>query len=409
MARPDTVVLFDDAVARDWHPFSLTRPAGELVFGAGTFRARAERIFGAPLAGHIAPHLAGWDEPGSAAVIEPAGVDRATARLYICSRLVPAPGTTIGRPSEDTLIVLNGDVVGWFAPPGSAGPHDDFFDVPGAGGRDLPRLSIGGRLLESITDLVANNEAQLNDDLAPGPLASPSPVPSHVTSLNAGPDQLRVSGHVTFEPGVVIDCTHGPVCFEDGVTVRAFTRIAGPAWIGPGTTLLGGSYAAVSIGPACRVRGEIEASIFLGYSNKAHDGFIGHAVIGRWVNLGALTTNSDLKNNYGTVRIATPDGERDTGQRKVGCFLGDHVKTAIGTLLNTGTVVGPGANVFGARMPPKYVAPFAWGTDGDVQDFDRFLRTAGIVMERRNVALTRGVERVLRHAWEHAVSGGAAR
>ena len=141
--------------------------------------------------------------------------------------------------------------------------------------------------------------------------------------------------------------------------------------------------------------------MLLGYVNKAHDGYIGHALVGRWVNLGALTTNSDLKNNYGTISVWTPDGDVDTGQIKVGCFLGDHVKTGIGTLLNTGTVVGSGSNIFGGAMPPVAVPPFSWGSGSNLTEYrlDKFLETAERVMARRDVALTPGVRAVLEAAW----------
>jgi hypothetical protein len=120
------------------------------------------------------------------------------------------------------------------------------------------------------------------------------------------------------------------------------------------------------------------------------------------VNLGAGSTNSDLKNNYGTVKVWSPDGEEDTGLIKVGCFLGDHVKTSIGTLLNTGTVVGAGTNVFGGAMPPTMVPPFSWGTGADLRDyrFDRFLEAAEASMARRGQTLTPGVRRVLAQAWQ---------
>ena len=135
--------------------------------------------------------------------------------------------------------------------------------------------------------------------------------------------------------------------------------------------------------------------------NKAHDGHIGHAVLGRWVNLGAFTTNSDLKNNYRDVRVWTPDGELDTGLMKVGCFLGDHVKTGIGTVLNTGSILGAGTNVFGGTMPPTVVPPFSWGAGTDLRDhrLDKFLETAERAMTRRDQLLTPGVRALLRTAW----------
>lgn len=178
-------------------------------------------------------------------------------------------------------------------------------------------------------------------------------------------------------------------------------RLTGPLFVGPGTRILGGQVGSSTIGPVSMVRGEVADSVLLGFVNKAHDGYLGHALVGRWVNLGAFTTNSDLKNNYRPVSVWTPDGEVDTGLLKVGCFLGDHVKSGIGTVLNTGTVIGAGSNVFGGLMPPTVVPPFSWGTGSDLRDhqLDKFLATAKRVMARRGEELTPGVRRIFEQAW----------
>jgi UDP-N-acetylglucosamine diphosphorylase/glucosamine-1-phosphate N-acetyltransferase len=209
---------------------------------------------------------------------------------------------------------------------------------------------------------------------------------------------------VAVEPGVVLDTSAGPIWLDDGASVRAFTRLAGPAYVGRGSCVLGGSLEACSIGPVCRIRGEFVESVALAYVNKAHDGHIGHAYLGAWVNLGAETTNSDLKNNYGTVRLWTPEGDADTGEIKMGCLLGDHVKTGIGLLLNTGTVVGAGSNLYGAAMPPKYVPPFSWGTGDELTTYraDKFLEVAERAMARRDVTLSAGTREQLGRAWERA-------
>ena len=169
----------------------------------------------------------------------------------------------------------------------------------------------------------------------------------------------------------------------------------------------------LSVGPGCKLRGEISESVILGWSNKAHDGYLGHALVGSWVNLGAGTTNSDLKNNYSSVRVPVGvEREVDTGLLKVGIFLGDHVKTGIGTLLSTGTQAGAGSNVFGGGgVPPRWIPPFSWGPtppgggpgpEGGFQRYDlpRFLETATRVMARRGQALSPGMTRVLIRAWE---------
>jgi hypothetical protein len=165
--------------------------------------------------------------------------------------------------------------------------------------------------------------------------------------------------------------------------------------------LLGGPIEAISAGPVCRLRGELADTVCLGYVNKQHDGHIGHAYLGRWVNLGAETTNSDLKNNYGSIRIRLPQGEVDTGEIKLGSLLGDHVKTGIGLLLNTGTVIGAGSSLYGAAMPPKFVPPFSWGTGEEVVEYrlEKFLEVAERAMQRRAVALSPAMREQLRRAW----------
>jgi hypothetical protein len=152
---------------------------------------------------------------------------------------------------------------------------------------------------------------------------------------------------------------------------------------------MGGDISTCSIGDVCKVRGELSSTVFAGYGNKGHDGFVGHSYLGRWVNLGAGTITSNLKNTYGTVALWTPAGVRDTGMQFLGTMFGDHVKTGIGLRLTTGTVLGAGSNVYG-NMPPKVVAPFSWGDAPPyaVYHADKFLETAARMMSRRHVELT---------------------
>ena len=115
------------------------------------------------------------------------------------------------------------------------------------------------------------------------------------------------------EPGVVFDVRHGAVVLEAGVEVRHGTRLEGPVYVGPHSKVLGGFIRASAFGPECRVHGEIAASVFLGYANKSHDGFLGHSVLGHWVNLGAGTTTSNLKNTYGKVKLQVADASIGSG------------------------------------------------------------------------------------------------
>jgi len=200
---------------------------------------------------------------------------------------------------------------------------------------------------------------------------------------------------------VVFDVRPGPVVLEKGAEVRSGTRIEGPTFVGADTRILGGYVRSSVFGPKCRVRGEVAGSVFLGYANKAHDGFVGHSVLGHWVNLGAGTTTSNLKNTYGLVRLNVEGEQIETGRLNVGTFFGDHAKTAIGTMLTSGTVVSVGANVFGGPAP-KYVLPFAWGVGGEMMTEEGFLRVAERVLSRREVAWTDARRDSLRRTYARA-------
>jgi UDP-N-acetylglucosamine diphosphorylase/glucosamine-1-phosphate N-acetyltransferase len=198
----------------------------------------------------------------------------------------------------------------------------------------------------------------------------------------------------------VLDATNGPVYIDEGAEVQPFTRVEGPCYVGKRSILLGAKCReGTSIGPMCRVGGEVEESILQGYSNKYHDGFIGHAYVGEWVNLGALTTNSDLKNDYGNVEVVL-DGRTpiDTGSVKVGALIGDHTKTSIGTLFNSGAYVGAMSLIMATGKPlPKHVPDFSWLIDGVVtKGFGKakLYETATVAMSRRKKMWTEAEARM---------------
>jgi UDP-N-acetylglucosamine diphosphorylase / glucose-1-phosphate thymidylyltransferase / UDP-N-acetylgalactosamine diphosphorylase / glucosamine-1-phosphate N-acetyltransferase / galactosamine-1-phosphate N-acetyltransferase len=200
---------------------------------------------------------------------------------------------------------------------------------------------------------------------------------------------------------VIFDTRNGPIVLESGVEVRSGTRLEGPLWAGANTRLVGGAIRASAIGPWCSVSGEMATSVLLGYANKSHDGFVGHTVVGRWVNLGAGTTTSNLKNTYGPVRLDIDGATVETGLQFLGSLIGDHAKTAIGTLLGTGTVIGAGANVFDAVRAPKFVPPFSWGGAGSERTtLDGFLKVAERVLHRRHVDWSDATKASLTRAYQ---------
>ncbi len=194
------------------------------------------------------------------------------------------------------------------------------------------------------------------------------------------------------KPGVVIDAEEGPVYIGKDAVLFPNVVIEGPCYIGNKSKIKTGAkiYENTSIGPVCKVGGEVEESIIHSYSNKQHDGFLGHAYLGQWVNLGADTNNSDLKNNYGNVRVYINDEPVESGSMFVGLTMGDHSKSAINTMFNTGTVVGVCSNVFGAGFPEKYIPSFTWGFGSNMKIYklEKSFEVAAKVMARRNIEFT---------------------
>ena len=184
----------------------------------------------------------------------------------------------------------------------------------------------------------------------------------HLATLAlVGPSNLLdVHETARIDPYTVFDTTNGPIIVGPNVWVQPFTRVEGPCFIGAETQLFRANLrGCVSIGPNCRIGGEVEATIVHGFSNKYHEGFLGHAYVGEWVNLGAITSNSDLRNDYGEVFVPLQGDPVPTGQAKVGCFIGDHTRTGMGSMLNTGTAIGVMCNVLPAGLLlPKHVPSF---------------------------------------------------
>lgn len=429
------VYLLEDPGRGRFEPFALTRPVGEILFGCETLGARLARVLGASTEYAAPAHLLGFAEPGSAAV---ATVDAMEAPCLILASRFVAEGAVGELDRTTALLTSGGRLVGWYVEAMDDLPEGwQEVGIPyppeGTPTGDLPSAHISGRLLDSIWQLMTENAEQITSDLegdAPASEAASGPGTVY------GSHSVQVAADVVVGPHVVFDARTGPIRIESGAVIEPFTVVGGPCYIGAGSTLLGGVVRGSSIGPCCRIRGEVATTVVIGYSNKAHDGYLGHAVIGRWVNLGAMTTNSDLKNNYSPVRVDLGDGPVDTGERKVGVFLGDHVKTGIGTLLGTGTVVGAGSTILANPPPPRFTPAFAWSSgspgtsdgsgssrgradsgrpeelaDSDPTfvryDLERFIATTKIIMGRRDQTLSDGMEALLRRAW-HSHDGDHA-
>lgn len=213
--------------------------------------------------------------------------------------------------------------------------------------------------------------------------------------------QVHIHSSVSVGELVVFDASEGPILVDEGVVIESQVFLKGPLYVGKNSTLRSGLrlYGPCSVGPVCKLGGEIQNSLWMGYSNKQHDGYIGTAVIGSWVNIGAGTNNSDLKNTYGPITIQIQGHRIETGETHIGCLLGDHTKTSIGLQINTGTVTGIADNLFGAGFPPTSIPSFCWGGADWLREhqIEKAIETAKIAMSRRNKEFYPEIEQMFRH------------
>lgn len=381
--------LLDPEPAAAWSPFQAARPVAELRAGAWLIRERWEAIADEETTELFVPsHLYRFVEDG----VPPVGGVHPVEGPAVIGRSVFAPsGISVEWSDAPATLRNDGAVVGWWVPEG----HRWEGTAAEADG-----IEIEGFPLHGAYDCLGALEHLLVADVADFTREPGDAVPDG--SIVIGDPQDVVLLGATVEPGVTFDVRAGAVVVEQHAYVHGGARLEGPLYVGPGSSILGGAVGWSAIGPQCRVRGEVTHAVFLGYANKAHDGFLGHSVVGRWANLGAGTITSNLKNTYGSVRLDIGGQRLETNRQFLGSLIGDHAKTAIGTLLATGTVLGVGANVFGSVRPPKEVRPFAWGTDGDIMALDGFLRIVERVLPRRNVEVTDAMRAMLETVYKHA-------
>lgn len=391
------VYLYDDARARGFEPFALTRPIGETRAGALLLRERWTHALGLPVAGHVtSSFLAGFDEPDAAPVVSDEQL--AAGSWLVNARFAPL----LQRAPRGDVLVADGRVAALrldvATPVASLRDGLLSLDELGAAGRE--RGDVRGRWLENIWEYIAYLPEMLNEDIPV--LGADLPQETPDGALRIGDHGLFIEPGAIVEPQVCFDLSAGPVLLRAGSHVQAFTRLCGPVYVGAQSVVTTDRVSTAAIGEVCKVHGEVSNVIFIGHANKGHDGFVGHSMLGRWVNLGAGTITSNLKNTYGTVQLWTPDGIRETGMQFLGTLFGDHAKTGIGLRLTTGCVIGAGANVYGTVTPPKAVAPWGWGEAGSLAAYraEKFLQVAERMMARRHVTLSESAKRQLLASYE---------
>jgi len=201
---------------------------------------------------------------------------------------------------------------------------------------------------------------------------------------------VYLSSNAILQPGCVLDVSRGPIIIAEGAQIK-FSQIQGPVFVGAHCIIDGARLRpGTSLGPHCKVGGEVSASIFQSRVNKAHDGFVGHSWAGRWVNFGAMATTSNLKNTYGNIRYQQDENNTiETGVQFLGSLIGDHTKIGIGQLLSTGSNIGVGCNIFGGPVAPKFIPSYCWLDPQNAEEYriEKCLQTVRATLARRNARL----------------------
>ena len=402
------VAFFEDSGAANFHPLALARPVFELVCGRYSLRERIVRHCPATEWGvFVREHLAETyrEAHPEAHVNDFVWLSQSTT-LAINGRWLPTADAVLHDLDQEGAAVVDGRVAlmmleGFDAALVMRNGWDQAL-LPLAQNRRP--IEARGVFVEHLWDLVGRNAALLAEDFR---LAGPPPAPFEPGPQVAviGPsDRLHVDPSARVEPFVVLDVSQGPIAIGPGTVLKPFTHITGPCHVDRGSQLFAACVRGpTTIGPDCRVGGEVEASILHAHVNKYHAGFLGHSYVCPWVNLGALTTNSDLKNDYSHIRVPVMGESVDTGLTKIGCFIADHAKTAIGSLLNTGSSIGAMAMILpDGQLAPRHVPSFCKAAHGELADgidLEKALRMARIAMGRRNCELTPAQERLWRRLY----------
>ncbi len=397
--------IFEDDGWENFSPLTLSRPVFRLKIGFQELWQRSSRILGTtPDALFTRDYLQNPTRAATGLNVNTKEAPSDDLLLLNGATIKPDPAWTQER---DVVGIQDGEVV--FACLSSDNLREiwstDLSEMLNKAKETCTHLEVGDALARYPWELILRNGDALREDFD---AAGKKGIDGHLSKgsyIIGDESEVYVAQDAKIDPAVVLDTTEGPIYIDNGARIYPHSRVEGPSYIGPGTLIVGGKIReGCSIGPVCRIGGEVEESIFHGFSNKYHDGFIGHSYIGEWVNLGALTTNSDLKNDYSTVKLYIRGHLTETGETKVGSIIGDHVKTGIGVLLNTGTVIGTGSVLMpSGEVLPKLIPSFVLVYKNRILHsfgLDSLIDTARKVMSRRNVEMTKDDEMIVRKAYE---------
>jgi len=386
------ICIFEDEQYLNFEPLIYSRPVFDLICGMSTLKEKIIRAFPKD---KIILKCRNYLEPFIKAENPKCKVNQFENDdyLFINGRIIaPSNLKSIlsAKSNEEKVFISNGIVVAARISAKRINElsldNSDIVDTKLFS--NLPSVEVDIPVSNYLWDLVYLNGKEIQNDFKIYAKGKSSAKTKYAGVNFINKKNIFIGKKVELKPGVVLDASTGPIFIEKDVTIFPNAVIQGPFYIGESSKIKSCAtiYPNVSIGKVCKVGGEVEDTIIHSYTNKQHSGFLGHSYLGSWINIGADTNNSDLQNNYGTIKVQVNGRHIDSGKQFVGLMMGDHSKTAINTMFNTGTVVGFSSNVFGAGFPPKYISSFGWGGSESMKEYKlpKALETAIAVFARRD-------------------------
>ena len=369
-------ILFDDYTWQNLLPLTFTKPVSEIRIGILTISEKWEKYLSSKVSFQTQSHLA-----------KKYKANYTNDSLFINGKICPTDElmSLISHLKLNTGIKKNNTLIAYRD--SKALPLD--LEVALASSSEIDSEYI---FVENVWDIFSKNGNAINADFE---LITKGRTSQTLSTSNT---VIGDAKSIFLEEGAVVEASilntkSGPIYIAKDAEIMEGSVVRGPFSLGEHAALKLSTkiYGPTTVGPHSKVGGEVNNSVIFAYSNKGHDGFLGNSVIGEWCNLGADTNNSNLKNNYGNVKLYNyaQDKMMDTGLQFCGLIMGDHSKCGINTMFNTGTVVGVGANIFGGGFPPTHIASFSWGGADGMEEykFDKMIETANRVYARRSIKM----------------------
>jgi len=380
-------ILFDGTVRNALLPFTFTRPVADIRIGILTIREKWEKYLGTTTTSLTEEYL-----------MEKFPMVEMEQNIMINASFLPNPILVdmVQNLNSKEAILFGEEIIAFYTNDTQEEVDFDEYEL----------IEYEGEVLriENTWDIFAKNDAAIREDFELlTEDRSSQPIPKSVNVIS--PENIFIEEGAKLE-FVTLNASTGPIYIGRNAEIMEGSVIRGPfalceeAQVKLATKV----YGATTVGPHCRIGGEVNNSVLFGYSNKGHDGFLGNSVLGEWCNIGADSNNSNLKNNYEEVRLWSyeTEGFAKTGLQFCGLMMGDHSKCGINTMFNTGTVVGVSTNIFGSGFPRNFVPSFSWGGASGFTTYitNKAFDTAKIVMSRRHVEFSEEDAKILEHVFE---------